>query len=432
MKKNILIIGAGGREHALGWAIRKSPTAGKIWFAPGNGGTAFVINSENITILSDDLVGIQSFCAEIKPDLVVIGPEDALAAGLADNLRADGFLVFGPSAAGAKIEASKAWAKDFMFRHNIPTAARSVFTHLEQALDYLANHKPPYVIKADGLAAGKGVLVTSELTEAQTFVKEVMETRIFGESGTQVLIEEFMRGLEVSQLAFCDTKSGTLIPLEPACDYKRAFDDDKGANTGGMGAYSPTKLMPPEMREQVLNRILFPALQGFIAEGIDYRGILYAGLMLTDEGAKVVEFNCRFGDPETQSLLPRLKSDFLALLDLTAKGELNQAEPIEWDSRASVGVVLAARGYPSAIEKGKLVQGLANFSPDDPNFQLFHAGTSLNELNQIVTNRGRVFNLIAMHANIALARQALYNKLQSISFGFEGMWYRTDIARREE
>jgi phosphoribosylamine---glycine ligase len=432
MKQKVLIIGAGGREHALGWAIRQSPDAGKIWFAPGNGGTALIPDSQNVPVSSDDIAGILQFCLENKPDLIVVGPEDPLAAGLADKLRAENFLVFGPSAEGAKIEASKAWAKEFMFRHRIPTASRVVFSELNQALKYLADAKPPYVIKADGLAAGKGVLVTSDLTAGQSFIKEVMETRIFGESGAQILIEEFMSGLEVSQLALCDTRSGTIIPLEPACDYKRAFDADKGANTGGMGAYSPTKLMTPAMRHQVYDRILYPALQGFITDGIDYRGLLYAGLMLTNEGVKVVEFNCRFGDPETQSLLPRLKSDLLELLTLTAKGELNNATALEWDARASVGVVLAAKGYPATTEKGKPVHGLENFSPDDPDFQLFHAGTSLDELNRIVTNRGRVFNLIAMHDNIALARQAVYNKLQDANFGFDGMWYRTDIAKREE
>jgi phosphoribosylamine---glycine ligase len=431
MKQNVLIIGAGGREHAIGWAIQKSPNIGKIWVAPGNGGTALMPNCENLSIIAYDLPAILAFCAENKPDLVIVGPEDPLAMGLADQLRAKNFKVFGPGAEGAKIEASKAWAKEFMFRHNIPTANRAVFTDLEKALEYLARAIPPYVIKADGLAAGKGVLVTSDLTEAQNFAKEVMDSRIFGESGAQILIEEFMSGLEVSQLALCDTKSATIIPLEPACDYKRAFDDDKGANTGGMGAYSPTALMPPAMREQVYRLILQPALQGFIQEGIDYRGLLYAGLMLTAEGAKVVEFNCRFGDPETQSLLPRLQSDLLELLTLTAEGNLNQAEPLQWDERMSVGVVLAAKGYPEAIEKNLIVQGVDNFSPNNSDFQLFHAGTRRNELNQIVTQRGRVFNLIALHDSLALAREALYNKLQTGVIHFDGMWYRTDIAKRE-
>lgn len=428
--QDILIIGGGGREHAIGWALSKQSGAAKHKiFAPGNAGTASLPNSENVAIKAEDVEALVRLAEERRVGLVMVGPEVPLALGLADQLREKGFLVVGPGAAGAQIEASKAWAKEFMARHTIPTAAQHTFTKLDEVITFLENASAPFVLKADGLAAGKGVLVTESLTEAQAFAREVMEERVFGESGTRLLVEEFMSGPEVSALAFCDTVSGTVLPLEPACDYKRVGEGDAGLNTGGMGVYSPTKLMTPELKEQVLTEILRPALRGLQAEGIDYRGILYAGLMLTETGPKVVEFNCRFGDPETQVLLPRLSSDLLEILTLMAQGRLSEAPPLDWDARVCVGVVIAAEGYPGAYKKGLPV------SPQQPQQQgveLFHAGTSLNSAGKSVTNGGRVFNVIAMDSTITLARQKVYNAICAGVGTFEGSFFRRDIAQREE
>lgn len=425
--KNVLIIGNGGREHALGWAIRQSPRAGQLWFAPGNAGTAGIANAENFNVAAEDVSGLLQLARSKKPDLIIVGPEVPLAAGLADQLRAAGFSVFGPGATGAQIEASKSWAKEFMERHNIPTAGQVTFEKSSEALAYLKKQPGPYVIKADGLAAGKGVLVTKDRSEAEQFVQEALGGDLFGAAGRRILVEEFMEGVEVSALALCDTKSEKIIPLEPACDYKRALDGDRGLNTGGMGVYSPPRFMTAELRERVYQEVLLPALAGLLTEQIDYRGILYAGLMITKTGPKVVEFNCRFGDPETQVLLPRLKSDLLELLSLTAEGKLGQAKPLEWHSGASVGVVLAAEGYPGQYKKGLPVHGLANLQLPSQTY-LFHAGTNFDAAGQTTTNGGRVFNLIGLGQTLAEARQRVYNILGEQSFGFAGMRYRSDIA----
>lgn len=428
--KDILIIGSGGREHALGWALRRSAEAGKLWFAPGNAGTAGLDRAENIPVNADDILSLVRLAVEKQPGLVVIGPEVPLAAGLADQLRAANLAVFGPSAAGAQLEASKSWAKGFMHQHNIPTAALETFEQVEPAMTYLEEQSGPYVIKADGLAAGKGVLVTTNRAEAEQFVQDALDGQLFGAAGSRILVEEFMEGVEVSVLALCDTVSGKIIALEPACDYKRAFDGDTGPNTGGMGVYSPPAFMTKKLRRQIDERILQPTLQGLQAEGIDYRGIVYAGLMIGADGPKVIEFNCRFGDPETQSLMPRLRSDLLTLLELTATGRLADAPPIKWQAGASVGVVLAADGYPGPYDKGKLVEGADLINTLDDVF-LFHAGTALDNTGQMVTNGGRVFNLVALGADIAAARQRVYNILSEEYLRFEGMRYRSDIAARE-
>jgi phosphoribosylamine---glycine ligase len=425
--KDILIIGSGGREHALGWALRKSPEAGRIWFAPGNAGTARLERAENVPLAAEDIDGLVRLAEIKKPALIVVGPEAPLAAGLADRLRAKGFAVFGPDAAAAQIEASKSWAKDFMARHNIPTAAQATFENPNDAITYLKRQPAPYVIKADGLAAGKGVLVTENLPEAEAFINEALGGGLFGAAGKRILIEEFMQGVEVSVLALCDTVSERIIALEPACDYKRAFDGDAGPNTGGMGAFSPPAFMTSQLRQRIEDEILLPALAGFITERVEYRGTLYAGLMITNGRPRVVEFNCRFGDPETQVILPRLNSDLLQLLELTAHGKLSQAPEINWQPGGSVGVVLAAGGYPGAYAKNQPVRGLDNLQLP-PNVQLFHAGTSFDAMRQPITSGGRVFNLVAIGENLADARQQVYNILSEQSFGFEGMRYRSDIA----
>jgi len=423
---DILIIGSGGREHAIGWKLCQAEGVGKLVFAPGNAGTAGI--GENVAVSVEDVAELVRVAQTLRPGLVVVGPEVPLALGLADQLRAEGFLVMGPGAEGAQIEASKAWAKEFMARHQIPTAAQQTFTSLEQVLPYLQSYAGPYVLKADGLAAGKGVLVTTELEEAINFARSVMDEKIFGESGARLLVEEFMQGPEVSLLALCDTVSGTIIPLEPACDYKRVGEGDTGPNTGGMGAYSPTKLMPPEMRARVMAEILLPALRGLQAEGIDYRGILYAGLMLTESGPRVVEFNCRFGDPETQVILPRLKSDLLEILTKLAEGRLNEVATLEWDERVAVGVVLAAGGYPGPYQKGLVVTGLDKV-PEG--VVVFHAGTTLDKEGRIITNGGRVFNVISMDYTFALARQRVYNTISGGVAAFDNAILRRDIAARE-
>lgn len=426
---DILIVGSGGREHALGWKLRQSPEARHLIFAPGNGGTARLANSENVAVGIEDIEGLIKLAQEKKPGLIVVGPEAPLAAGLADRLRAEGFDVFGPGAQGAQIEASKAWAKSFMSWYGIPTAARHTFDNLNDAINYLYSEPGPYVLKADGLAAGKGVLVTEDRNEAIQFATQVMLERIFGESGAVLLVEEYMQGPEVSVLALCDTKSGFIFPLPGACDYKRIGDGDAGANTGGMGVYAPTRLMGSKMVAQVLREILMPALHGFQQQGIDYRGILYAGLMLTDAGPKVVEFNCRFGDPETQALLPLLESDLLEYLLLTAQGRLTEASSLRYSNKYSVGVVLVAEGYPGTYQKGIPITG-ADLHFDG--VELFHAGTALNPDGQLVTNGGRVFNIISTESSISLARKKVYNAINAGLGAFVGMQYRHDIAQREE
>ncbi|HEX2912380.1 MAG TPA: phosphoribosylamine--glycine ligase [Chloroflexia bacterium] len=426
----ILIIGSGGREHAIGWAIRKSPEAGRLLFAPGNAGTALLENAENIPIAAENVDELVRFTLQRRPALVVVGPEVPLALGLADRLRGEGLPVFGPGAAGARLEASKSWAKSFMQRHNIPTAALQTFDTFDTAATYLQSQPGPYVVKADGLAAGKGVLVTSNREEANRFALEALGGDLFGKAGNRILVEEFMEGVEISALAFCDTVSKTIIPLEPACDYKRAYDGDQGLNTGGMGAYSPPAFMTPALRKEVYESILLPTLQGLVSEGIDYRGIVYAGLMLTAQGPKVIEYNCRFGDPETQSLLPRLDSDLLELLTATANGKLASVGPVRWKEGASVGVVLVSAGYPGPYRKAMAVSGLEKLA-ELPDVFLFHAGTSFDNTGQVVTSGGRVFNMVAVGPNIALARQRVYNILGQKLVDFEEMRYRSDIAARE-
>ncbi len=433
-KKDILIVGGGGREHALGMALARSAGVGKLIFAPGNAGTVRLPQAENVAVFAEDVGGLVELALERRPGLVVVGPEVPLAEGLADRLRAERLAVFGPGAAGARLEASKSWAKDFMQRHAIPTAAQTTFEALEPALAYLEHQPGPYVVKADGLAAGKGVLVTTDRREAGEFVREALGGKLFGASGNLILIEEFMSGPEVSLLALCDTVSGVIIPLEPACDYKRAFEGDSGPNTGGMGAYSPPGFMTSLLRQQIYDTILKPTLDGLIAEDIDYRGIVYAGLMITADGPKVIEYNCRFGDPETQVLMPRLRSDLLELLSLTAEGRLATAPNLEWQPGASVGVVLAADGYPGPYRRGEVAYGLDIFDTNNSNQEifLFHAGTTLDEQEQVITSGGRVFNLVAIGENIATARQRVYNALAKGQFGFPNMRYRADIAAREE
>lgn len=464
-KINIMLVGSGGREHALAWALRRSPRLNSLWYASNAGydnpGISLLPQTEIMRQNSTDISGVVAFASSHRrlPEVTVVGPEVPLSMGLADALRWEGLAleVVGPGKAGARLESSKEWAKQFMQRWHIPTAHAESFNDLEKLLDYLKAESGPYVLKADGLAAGKGVLVTADRNEAEDFARQVMGRKIFGEAGTRLLVEEFMQGLEISIMALCDTVSGTIIPMQPACDYKRAHDNDAGPNTGGMGAYSPTQWLTPALMARVHQEILEPTLQGLIAEKIDYRGIVYAGLMLTASGPKVVEFNCRLGDPETQSLLPRLKTDLVEIFDLLSHGRLNEAPPLEWDERVSCGVVLTAPGYPGSYPKNLPIRGLENFStnPTPDELMLFHAGTapqhkeqfasnvaravmkeqpldaSFYAENPVVTDGGRAFNLVALGRDMAEARQRVYKALADNLISFDGMHYRRDIAQRE-
>ncbi len=416
---NVLLIGSGGREHALAWKAAQSPLLGRLFIAPGNPGTAQL--GQNIPLAMEDFPAIVSFCREQAIDLVIIGPEAPLAAGLADALNGAGIRCFGPSQAAARIESSKAFSKDFMARHNIPTARYATFQDLSQALEYIRRVEYPVVIKASGLAAGKGVALPENLAEAEATLRGMMQEGIFGEAGAEVVIEECLRGQEISLMAFCDGK--TLAPLPPAQDHKRIFDGDQGPNTGGMGAYAPAPALSPLLLQEAMQKILQPAADGLREEGSPFVGILYAGLMLTEEGLRTLEFNCRFGDPETQALLPLLESDLLQIAFACTEGRLAQTE-IRWRQGASVCVVLASPGYPNAPQTGQLIR--MGVLPADS--QCFQAGTKENAEGLLVTSGGRVLNISAWAQTLPAAVKLAYAALHQVQF--DGMQYRTDIAAR--
>jgi len=414
---NILVIGSGGREHALFWKLKESPQADKIYAIPGNPGMG-----EMVDISVTDNAAILRFAKEKEIGLVVVGPEVPLMNGLVDDLEKAGIRAFGPRANAAEIEGSKSFAKDLMKKYGIPTARYEVFTEAEPARAYIRREGAPIVVKADGLAAGKGVIVAMTEREALDAVNAIMEDNTFGDAGARVVIEEFMEGEEASLLAFTDGK--IIRPMISAQDHKRAFDGDLGPNTGGMGTYAPAPVMTPEMTERAVEEILKPTIAAMEKEGCPYRGCLYLGLMVTHEGPKVVEFNARFGDPETQVVLPLLDGDLVQIMCACADGTLADV-PIHWKDGAAVCVVLAAGGYPASYERGHEIHGIRD--AEDTGALVFHAGTAKQDGN-IVTNGGRVLGVVGMGKDITAAVKKTYEAVEKISF--KNVYHRKDIAHR--
>lgn len=415
----ILMIGSGGREHALLWKLAQSPRVSHLLCAPGNAGTAQL--ATNHPVAASDLPGLLALAKAEQVDLTIVGPDDPLAAGIVDLFQKEGLRVFGPAAAAARLESSKSFAKEFMLRHGIPTAGSATFSDAEAALKHCLTASYPLVVKADGLALGKGVVITQTQGDAERAIREIMVEKVFGDAGNTVVIEEFLTGPECSLHALIDGKNYILFP--DAKDHKRALDGDQGLNTGGMGTISPSRVVDQEMQVRLREEVLKPFVKGLAADGLPFKGMLFPGLMMTPNGPKVLEFNCRFGDPETQSLMRRLKSDLLDLIEGTIDGRLATAEPL-WDDRAAVCIVLASGGYPGPIEKGKVIKGIEGASAD-PDIVVFHAGTSL-ENAQVVTNGGRVLGITALGATLEEARAKAYAAADKISF--EGKQFRRDIG----
>lgn len=417
---DILVVGGGGREHAIIWSLSQSPNAGKIYCAPGNAGIAQLAECVPIGVFEFDK--LTAFAKEREVGLVVIGPDDPLAAGIVDAFEAQGIKVFGPRRNAAEIEGSKTFMKDLLHKYGIPTAAYEKFGDYEAALAYLRAQDVPIVIKADGLAAGKGVTVAYTREEAEAALRHIMVDKVFGEAGAQVVIEEFLAGQEMSILAFVDGE--TVRPMAAAQDHKPVFDGDKGPNTGGMGTYSPLPHIPASIIEEAVKTIIEPTAKAMVAEGRSFSGVLFAGLMISPDGKpKTIEFNARFGDPETQVVLPRLKSDLLEIFLAVTEGRLKDID-IEWSDEAAVCVVLASEGYPGTYPKGVPITGL-----DDPEAGLvFHAGTARSADGGWVTNGGRVLGVVGRGATIAEAREAAYREAQRISFA--GKQCRSDIAMK--
>ncbi|MEW5706027.1 MAG: phosphoribosylamine--glycine ligase [Actinomycetota bacterium] len=417
----VLVIGSGGREHALVWKIAQSPMVDEIFCIPGNGGIAGI--AECVEINQSDHNAIARFAKRNSIDLTVVGPEAPLVGGIADVFAERGLRIFGPSAKAAKIEGSKSFAKQIMKKYGVPTGQAELFTNYEDAIAYLKAAKAPYVIKADGLAAGKGVIIANNLDQAKDAVKACLVDKQFGEAGKRVIIEEYLEGQELSILAFSDGK--TVLPMVPAQDYKRVYDNDEGLNTGGMGSYSPVPIVTSKLYDEVVDKVLNPTIKGLAAEGVQYRGVIYAGLMITEEGPKVLEFNARFGDPETQAILPRLKSDIMEPMLAVADGDLCCIE-LKWTDDVCVTVVLASGGYPGSYETDYEIFGLSEAGAIR-GVNIFHAGTKLNN-GKIVTSGGRVLNVSALGKNFAQAREKAYKAVSKIQF--ENMHFRKDIALR--
>ncbi|MEX0445675.1 phosphoribosylamine--glycine ligase [Xenorhabdus sp. SGI246] len=425
---NILIIGSGGREHALAWKAAQSPLASQVYVAPGNAGTALEANLKNVDIAATDIDGLLAFAQSHNIALTIVGPEAPLVIGVVDAFQQAGLTIFGPTKAAAQLEGSKAFTKDFLARHHIPTAAYQNFTEVEPALAYLEKMGAPIVIKADGLAAGKGVVVAMTMEEAQNAVKDMLAGNAFGDAGHRIVIEEFLDGEEASFIVMVDGKN--VLPMATSQDHKRVGDGDTGPNTGGMGAYSPAPVINNEIHQRVMEKIIYPTIEGMAAEGHTYVGFLYAGLMIDKQGEpKVIEFNCRFGDPETQPIMMRLRSDLVELCLAGAKGQLD-GKTSEWDARSALGVVLAANGYPADYTKGDVITGLnqeAPFNETQPDEKVFHAGTALKD-TEVVTAGGRVLCVTALGGNIAEAQKKAYLKAEKINW--EGCFYRKDIGYR--
>jgi len=420
---NVLIVGGGGREHALAWKIAQSPLVRKVFVAPGNAGTGLEPGIENVPIEADDLVALRYFALEHGVTLTVIGPEAPLVEGIVDEFLAIGLKCFGPSKAAAQLEGSKSYCKDFLTRHGIPTAAYGSFTEIGQAAAYIATMKPPIVVKADGLAAGKGVVIANSQAEATAAVVDMLSGNAFGEAGSRVVIEEFLVGEEASFIVMADGSHA--LPLATSQDHKARDDGDKGPNTGGMGAYSPAPVVTPEIHERVMREIIEPTLAGMVKDGTPYIGFLYAGLMIAKDGTpKVLEFNCRFGDPETQPILMRLKSDLVELCLAAIDGKLDQTSA-EWDPRPALGVVMAAGGYPDTYNKGDAIAGLPQI--EVANAKVFHAGTRYHDWH-IVTSGGRVLCVCALGDTVADAQRTAYEVAGKIHW--KACFYRKDIGHK--
>ena len=417
----VLVIGNGAREHTLVWKIAQSSKVNDIFAAPGNAGTATI--AHNLNVRSDDIESIARVAQEIGIDLTIVGPEVPLAAGIVDHFQRLEMPIFGSTKAASQIESSKVFSKKLMQKYAIPCPDGDTFYDYSKAIDYVTSQSVPIVIKADGLAAGKGVIIAESKDEAVKAVSDIMKAKVFGSAGSSVVIEECLTGREVSLLAFTDGK--TVIPLTPACDYKRVFDNDQGLNTGGMGSYSPPGFFGAKLIKQVTETIIEPAVRAMAKEGISYRGILYAGLIMASDGPKVLEFNARFGDPETQVILPRLKTDLIEIMLAIIENRLDEID-IEWSDDACVGVVMASDGYPGSYETGFAIEGLDKL---DEGILVFHAGTRQGENSQILTSGGRVITVTSTGKNIADARAKVYANLPRIHF--KGCHYRKDIAARE-
>lgn len=417
----VLVIGSGGREHALAWKIKQSPLVREVIVAPGNAGIAGL--ARTVDISAEDLTTLRDFARAEKVDLTIVGPEAPLVAGIVDMFNEAKLRIFGPRSAAAELEGSKAFCKALLRRHAIPTAGFRTFRDTAAVADYLRTSLFPVVVKADGLAAGKGVVVCATFEEALRTARDMLERKKFGKAGEKVVIEEFLVGEEVSLLAFVDGRN--MVVLEPAQDHKRALDNDKGPNTGGMGAYSPVPCLSETDMRKAISEILVPVVHALHKEGRTYKGVLYAGLMLTQAGPKVLEFNVRFGDPETQPILMRMKSDIVPLFLASIDGTLDRCD-VEWDERAAVCVVVASGGYPDKYEKGMEIRGL-DAAAQLPEIQIFHAGTAVSG-GKIVTSGGRVLGVTALGSSIAAARELAYRAIEKISF--HRMHYRKDIAAR--
>ena len=427
-KINALILGSGGREHALGWKLKQSKRCGKLYFAPGNGGTSSL--GKNLNDLPFDPVNtknadaIDYFCRQNNISLIVIGPEDPLCQGLADRLTRDGRCVFGPVQAGARLEADKAFSKQLMRAASIPTADAKTFTDYKAAVNYVENRELPVVIKAAGLAKGKGVIVCSNNEQALDGLKQCMVDKVFGDAGKVVVVEERLVGQEVSILALVDGRN--IYVLDPTQDHKQAHEGDKGPNTGGMGAYCPTPLVNDDLMSTIQGEVLVPTVDALRRDGVEFKGVLYAGLMLTAGGPKVLEFNTRFGDPECQPLMMRLKGDLIDIMQATCEGRLSDVD-LSWDTRCCCCVVMASGGYPGKYESGKVITGIET-AEEDPDVHVFHAGTKLNRDGDLVTAGGRVLNVCAMGKDLKEAQQKANAACEKIHF--KGAWFRKDIGYR--
>jgi phosphoribosylamine--glycine ligase len=420
---NVLIIGSGGREHALAWKAACSTRVDTVFVAPGNGGTALEQKCSNVDIDVMDFTGLADFASENKVELTIVGPEAPLVEGIVDYFNERDLPCFGPGRGAAQLEGSKAFTKDFLARHDIPTAAYETFTEIDPALAYLDKTGAPVVVKADGLAAGKGVIVAMSLDEAKDAVRDMLAGNAFGEAGHRVVIEEFLEGEEASFIVMVDGKN--ILPMATSQDHKRVGDGDTGPNTGGMGAYSPAPVVTPQVHQRIMEQVIMPTVAGMAAEGNDYTGFLYAGLMITDEGEpKVIEYNCRFGDPETQPIMLRMQSDIVELCQLALDKSLDQAST-SWDERAAVGVVIAAGGYPGGYRKGDTITGLPD--SNDESARVFHAGTKLAD-DLVLSNGGRVLCATALGATVTEAREKAYSLCERIKW--KDSFYRTDIAYR--